>query len=172
MNVATKISSQLTIHLPCAIDIVIFMTRILTVVMARNAKGNAMPCMIRALLLMVPALASGEEPKTTSKQQYQALINEYATASDAWSKKYDDGPASDDLVKRYQDWPGWSFAPRFVRLADDHPEDSAALDALLWVVALDRSVDEDDKALLPLYEHAQTSSPSTIFRTNVCRNFA
>jgi thiol-disulfide isomerase/thioredoxin len=109
---------------------------------------------ILALILLIPHLATGQESNPTPRQKYDALIKEYAAASEVWSKKYDGAPGEADPVKRHYEWPAWSFAPRFLRLAEDHPDDSAALDGLLWVVALDRNVGENDKVLLPLYERA------------------
>jgi thiol-disulfide isomerase/thioredoxin len=106
------------------------------------------------LTVMLSVLASGQEPNRTPGQQLEALLKEYASASEIWSKKYDDGPVPGDAVKRHQVWPGWLFAPRFFRLADDHPDDPAAVDALLWVVGLDQNVCENDQALLPLYGRA------------------
>jgi thiol-disulfide isomerase/thioredoxin len=103
---------------------------------------------------MVQVLASGQEPNRTPGQQFAALLKEYSLASDIWSKKYNEGPVPGDAVKRHQDWPGWSFAPRFLRLADDHPNHPEAVDALLWVVGLDQNVGENDQALLPLYSRA------------------
>ena len=82
------------------------------------------------------------------------MLKDYASASEVWSKKYDGAPGQADPVKRHHEWPAWSFAPRFLKLAEDHPEDSAALDALLWVVALDQAVGENDRALLPLYDRS------------------
>jgi thiol-disulfide isomerase/thioredoxin len=107
-----------------------------------------------ALIFLTAPSATGQEPNPTPRQEYDALIKEYAAASDVWSKKYDEAPGKADPVKRHYEWPAWSFAPRFLKLAEDHPRDSAALDALLWVVALDRAVGENDKALLPFYERA------------------
>ena len=57
-------------------------------------------------------------------------------------------------MKRYQFWPAWSFAPRFFAFADAHPGDPLAVDALLWIVGLGQSVNENDQALLPLYARA------------------
>jgi peroxiredoxin len=109
---------------------------------------------ILALSLLIPSLSYGQEPNPTPRQKLDALLKEYASASEVWSKKFDGAPEAADPVKRHYEWPAWSFAPRFLKLAEDHPEDSAALDALLWVVALDRAVSENDTALLPLYERA------------------
>jgi peroxiredoxin len=115
---------------------------------------DVMRSVIPSLIFLVPLVASGQEPNRTPRQQYEALLKEYASATDIWSKKYDDGPGRGDTVNRHRDWPAWSFAPRFLKLADDHSEDPVAIDALLWVVGLDRSIGENDRAYLDLYRHA------------------
>jgi peroxiredoxin len=113
---------------------------------------------ILAWVVLMPTLAArseGEEQKPpTPREQYEALLKEYTTASDAWSKIYEDGPGKGDAVRRHQEWPAWSFAPRFFKLAEDHPEDPAAVDAVLWVIGLDQNVGENDQSLLPLYGRA------------------
>jgi peroxiredoxin len=105
-------------------------------------------------LALVPSPAAGQEADRTPRQRYEALLKEFESANAIWSKIYDEGPGRGDSVKRHQDWPAWSFAPRFLRLADDHPDDAAAIDALLWVVRLDQSIGENDRAFLPLYGRA------------------
>jgi peroxiredoxin len=98
--------------------------------------------------------ALGQEGALSPRQQYDALVKEYAAAVEVWSKIYDGSPQKPDPIKRHQDWPGWSFAPRFFKLAEDHPRDPATVDALLWVVSLDQAVGENDRALFPYYSLA------------------
>ncbi len=106
------------------------------------------------LIVLTPSLATRQEPELAPRQAYDALLKEYDSASDAWSKVYNEGPGSGDPVKRHQYWPGWSFAPRFFAFADAHPGDPSAVNALLWIVGLGQSVSENDQALLPLYGRA------------------
>jgi thiol-disulfide isomerase/thioredoxin len=123
--------------------------------MATIVRVDAMRSVILlGLIVLAPSLTAGQVPDRTPRQRYEALLKEYASARDIWSKTYDDGFGRGDAVKRHQDWPGWSFAPRFLKLALDHPEDPAAVDALLWVVGLDQNVGENQQALLPLYGRA------------------
>jgi hypothetical protein len=56
--------------------------------------------------VMVPVLANGQEPNRTPGQQLAALLKEYSSAGDIWSKKYDVCTVPGDAVKRHQDWPG------------------------------------------------------------------
>ena len=109
---------------------------------------------IVGLLILVPSLAAAQEPNLTPRQQYEALVKEYESASGIWSKIYNEGPGHGELVKRHQEWPGWSFAPRFFKLAEDHPKDPVAVDSSLWVVGLGQNVNENDQSLLPLYGRA------------------
>jgi hypothetical protein len=81
-------------------------------------------------------------------------VKEYESAHDALLKVYDKDPGRIDPVNRHQNWPGWSFAPRFLKLATDHPEDPAAVDALLWVGRLGDNVNENYPYLLPFYGRA------------------
>ncbi len=111
-----------------------------------------------AVLAVILALKSpeavGQEAALTPSQRYDALVKEYAAAVEVWSKAYDQTPQKPDPIKRHLDWPGWSFAPRFFKLAEDHPGDPAAVDALLWVISLDQNVGENDLALLPYHSRA------------------
>ncbi len=108
-----------------------------------------------ALLLAVRSPAAvGQEAALLPRQRYDSLVKDYAAAVELWSKIYDQGPQKPDPIKRHQDWPAWSFAPRFFKLAEDHPGDPAAVDALLWVISLDQSVGENDRALFPYYSLA------------------
>jgi thiol-disulfide isomerase/thioredoxin len=70
-------------------------------------------------------------------------------------KVYDEDPGRVDPVKRHQNWPGWSFAPRFLTLATDYPDDPAAVDALLWVGRLGEAVNEN----YPSLEFGDLKSP-------------
>ncbi len=124
------------------------------------------------LIVLSASLAAGQEPNRTAKQQYEALLKEYESASETWSKVYDDGTGRADPVKRHQAWPAWSFVPRFFALAEAHPGDPAAVDALLWVVHLDQAVGENDRALLPQYGVRLEILRGTCSRTSAWRNSA
>jgi peroxiredoxin len=110
---------------------------------------------VLAVLLALQSPATvGQEAAQTPRQRYDALLKEYGAAVDAWSKIYDQADQKPDPIKRHLNWPAWSFAPRFFKLAEDHPDDPAGVDALLWVVSLDQSVGENDLALFPYYSRA------------------
>jgi hypothetical protein len=98
------------------------------------------------LLICTPTLA--QDPKTpATKERYEALIREYDAAEEAWLKRSDGG--GDTVARRA--WPGSSFAPRFLELAEAAPDDPAATDALLWVANRAMNVGAGDERLYPHY---------------------
>lgn len=109
--------------------------------------------MLAGSLLCVSVLAVPPEVET-SQEPYEALLKEFQSAEKAWAEHFDGEPAGVDPVERYRKSPVWSFAPRFLKLAEEHPNDPAAADALLWIAAMGRQVNTRDKLLLPHYERA------------------
>ena len=120
-----------------------------------------MRSVMMVLLLSAPSLLAQETKTQTPRAQLEALLKEYEAAGKAWTEQYDRFNVEEsrasviDLERRFLAWPGWSFAPRFLRLAEDNPEDSAAVDALLQIVVeIGRPVSPNDKELLPHYGRA------------------
>ncbi len=114
---------------------------------------------ILGMIVLVPSMAAGQEAGRTAKQQYEALAAEFKAASDAWGKQFDLAGErnSPEAAKeaRYRDWPGWAFAPRFIELAEFHPREPAAMDALLRVVdEIGRAVGQGDILLVPHFHRA------------------
>lgn len=68
--------------------------------------------------------AVAEDPQSPAAKQFKALVDEYE-----------------------QEGGATLYASRFLALAEDHPEDSAAGDALLWIVENVRGRSETTKAL-------------------------
>ena len=125
-------------------------------------------CAILTLLQVIlfqenclPSLIAQETESQTPKAKFEALLKEHEAAGKAWSEQYDRFNVSEtrasaiELQRRYLAWPGWTFAPRFLELAEGDPEDPAAVDALLQVVVeIGRPVSPNDKDLLPHYGRA------------------
>jgi hypothetical protein len=94
------------------------------------------------LLVLGPPLGARETPKDepdkdkTPAQQYQALLKEYNTAQTDFMKAYQAAKTNEERQKVFQEkYPqADKFAGRFLKLAEEHPKDPAALDALVWVV--------------------------------------
>ena len=120
-----------------------------------------MHSMILGLLLCVPSLAmtADEKPKpATPKEQFDAMLKEFKEAEEAWNKQYNVEAGRESKVDweaRYLAWPGWSFAPRFLKLAEENTKDPVAMDALLQIVAeLGQRVSENARQFLPYYTRA------------------
>jgi thiol-disulfide isomerase/thioredoxin len=115
--------------------------------------------LILGMMVLVPSMAAGQEAGRTAGEQYEALAAQFKAAMQAWEKQFNlagDRNAPEAAKEaRYRDWPGWAFAPRFVELAEFHPRDEKAVDALYQVVVdIARSVGERDILLVPHYERA------------------
>jgi peroxiredoxin len=71
----------------------------------------------------------------TPSDQYRALLKAYQSAIEEFSKAYRDAKTDaerQDVFKAKYPQPK-AFASRFLELAEAHPDDPAALDALIWV---------------------------------------
>jgi hypothetical protein len=115
----------------------------------RRTVGGAL-----ALLVLLPAARAraGVEPKGTPAEQYKALAAEYKKGMDDFMKEYREAKTNEDrqkLIKEKYPNPD-EFAERFLKLAQEHPRDAAAVDALVWVVSNSRNRAKDgprEKAL-------------------------
>jgi hypothetical protein len=128
------------------------------------------------LLLAWPALAhegkpsDGKKPATPA-EAYQALLDEYQNARQAFSKAYKEAKTDEERQKIVQEkYPqADKFAPRFLELAEKHPGEPAAVDALVWVVTNDYDSGKDTpraKALaILLREHTQSEKLAPMCRS-------
>src|SRR6516225_2091205 len=90
------------------------------------------------LALAVPALAAGQptkEPAAPAKQ-YQALVKVYQDAMQAYSEALGKAKTVEERQKGFDEvYPKpEQLAPRFLALAEKHPEDPVAFDALTWIL--------------------------------------
>jgi hypothetical protein len=96
------------------------------------------------LLLAWPVLADDDKPNDKSKrpakqtpaQQYQALVEEFDDAQQAFLKYYEEAKTQEERLKVQKEkrpQPD-KFAPRFIELAEKNAKDPVALDALVWVL--------------------------------------
>ena len=96
------------------------------------------------LLLAWPALADDDKPTDNSKkpdkqtpaQQYQALVEEFDDAQQAFLKHYEEAKTREERVKVQKEKRSQpdKFAPKFIELAEKNAKDPVALDALVWVL--------------------------------------
>ncbi|MHC5539462.1 TlpA family protein disulfide reductase [Singulisphaera rosea] len=107
-------------------------------------------------LIALP-LSPEDAQSPTPKERYAALLEEYEAAGEAWGNRFDAAPGEEskvDWVARSREWPGWSFAPRFLAIAEENPQDPVAIDALVWVTGLAQNVGANDRRFYPQYRRA------------------
>jgi hypothetical protein len=74
-------------------------------------------------------------PDGTPGQQLQALQKQFDEAQKAFSKKYLAAKTDADREKLFTDYPDPEhYAPLFLQIAEQHPKDPVAVDALVWLV--------------------------------------
>jgi hypothetical protein len=112
------------------------------------------------LFLVVPRLWAQEKDKeklpesTTAKQQYDALAKEYQNAVEDFQKSYQAAKTAEERQKAAQQLPKREvFATRMLKVAEDHPKDAAAVDALIWIVINAGYTSEGTKALEIIADH-------------------
>jgi len=80
-------------------------------------------------------------PDGTPAEQVSALVKQYEDASAAFLKRYEAATTDAEQMKLLRFFPDPNaYAVLFVQIAEKHPKDPAALDALLWVVKHTREV--------------------------------
>jgi thiol-disulfide isomerase/thioredoxin len=80
--------------------------------------------------------------------EVKKLIAEY----DAADKKFNETDRTKerttaDNIRRYESWPGWSYLPRFVRLAEAQPDDEAAFLCCQWILDRTGNVGNEDRGI-------------------------
>ncbi len=106
------------------------------------------------LVIVAAGLAADGPGGSKVRPEYEALVKAYEKDLKAWQAKYLPVGGDVDNVARLRDWPAWGYIPRVLALAEAHPDDPAAVDALLWVVRLRDRVGVQDREIYPHYERA------------------
>jgi hypothetical protein len=91
------------------------------------------------LALAVPALVAAGPPKAqpaAPAEQYQALVKVYQDAMQTYSEALGKAKTYEERLKVFDEvYPKpEKLAPRFLALAEKHPEDPVAFDALTWIL--------------------------------------
>lgn len=99
------------------------------------------------LLCAVASLRAAAVPSPAD--QYRALVKEYATASQEFSKALREAKTDEEKkkVSTEQQPQPQKFASRFMAIAEKTPTDPVALDALIWVATFGYQSPEAGKAL-------------------------
>lgn len=114
-------------------------------------------CRFLALIFVMSCLGpngSADEPATKARSPLAELKSEYEAATKEWESKYSGKRTdpSEELIKRYDSWPGWSFIPRIVKLGTADPATPDSFESLKWFVDLSRAVGAADKEYYPFDE--------------------
>jgi hypothetical protein len=80
--------------------------------------------------------AKGKDESATPAEQYKALDKEFNDAMQAFQKAHGEAKTEKERQQLFQDkYPQPDkFAPKFLALAEKHPKDPAAVNALVWIV--------------------------------------
>lgn len=81
-------------------------------------------------------------------EEYQSLVKEYDAAMQEFYKVYGEAKTEEAKAKAYEKCPrNESYTGRFLALAEKHPKEPLALDALQWVILHTQHGPEFEKAL-------------------------
>ncbi len=105
-----------------------------------------------ALYLLVPGLWAQDKDKPagprTVKQEYETLAKEYQDGVLNFQKAYQAAKTAEEKKKAIEKLPNREeFARRMLKLAQDHPKDAVAVDALTWIVTNAGYTPEGNSAL-------------------------
>ena len=107
-----------------------------------------------ALYVVTPGLwgqASDKDKQAepgTAKQAYDALAKEYQDGVQEFQKAYQAAKTAEERTKAVEKLPKREeFAGRMLKVAQDHPKDAVAVDALVWVVTNAGYTPDGEKAL-------------------------
>lgn len=87
--------------------------------------------------------------------EVQKLIDEYeAVQTKFFEKEFPDKPTAEETIRRYNEFPGWDYLPRFLKLAEAQPDDEAAYRCCEWIFDRTRNVGNEDKAIFDIEQKA------------------
>lgn len=97
-----------------------------------------------------------KEKAGAASKRYEAIVKEYEKAREDYFKAYNQ--AKTDAEREKLNYPqAETYATRFLALARENPQDTAALDALVWIVSNCYSGKERETSLeLLLKDHAKS----------------
>jgi thiol-disulfide isomerase/thioredoxin len=117
-----------------------------------------MASIILSFLLCISSSSSPQEDHLAAREKYDEVLKDFKAAENAWRKhNFGSGLVTESKVgASYLAWPGWEFAPRFVKIAETYPKDPVAVDALLQVISeLRESLSCTlDRLFLPYFDRA------------------
>jgi len=128
------------------------------VVALAQLEDASMDCIVGGILVLVLGMAGGaaedegqDKQAATPEQQYQALLKEYNDAFQEYAKAYREAKTPEEQQKVVQEkypWPN-KYASKFLELAEKHPKEPFAEDALIWIMTNEYQL----LRFRPWYEH-------------------
>ena len=125
------------------------------------------PTVLAVVLILLAAVSSALTaddndktllPASTPAGQYEALVNEYQKAQQEFSSAYTAAKTDEEREKLSSKYPQpKAYLRRFLELAQKHPKDPVAFDALAWVVTNDRYGEKINETLeILLRDHVES----------------
>jgi hypothetical protein len=101
-----------------------------------------------------------KQPPQSAAEQYQALVKEVDDAMQQFMKEYNAAKTDEEKQKLFNEkYPQpQKYAARFLKIAEQHPDDPAAVDALVWVITRAGAGSEQSAALEKLARNHVTSA--------------
>jgi hypothetical protein len=106
---------------------------------------------VGGILVLVLGLAVGAAEDEGPDKQYQALLEKYNNAFQEYARAYREAKTPEEQQKVVQDkypWPD-KYASKFLALAEKHPKQPFAEDALIWIMTNEYQL----LRFRPWYEH-------------------
>jgi len=92
--------------------------------------------LVSALALWASDLRADDPAKTTPRRQYQQVLDDFGAAKRAFALRFEKASAEEQRRLFPTRFPGPAdYYARLLALAEAHPRDAAAVDALVWIVA-------------------------------------
>jgi thiol-disulfide isomerase/thioredoxin len=111
-----------------------------------------MGVMLSSLFLLPPVGADEPSNPATPRQRYELLTGQFDAAARAWEARGGGiRPEDPSWIKYYAEAPIWALAPRLLAFADANPGAPESVDALLRIVALQRTGRISDQSLFPVF---------------------
>ncbi len=96
------------------------------------------------LALLTPQVRAADSDRLT---QAKRLVAEYEAADKKYFDKSWPQHTVDDNIRRYEAWPGWTYLPKFVKLAEVKPDDEAAFLCCQWILERTNNVGNADRRI-------------------------
>lgn len=101
---------------------------------------------VAALALGASVLGADDPAPPTPARQYQEVLDDFEAAKRAFASKSDSAATEEQIREIRARFPGpEDYYGRLLALAEAHPEDDAAVDALVWIVATSTNGYDDFK---------------------------